>query len=327
MDRHITWENLSALIEAGVPALVPLQSEPRIHLRIEVAGSLLALLIPLTKGAEIPKSALETISIDRYETGGQSCIRILTSVRPLYREFYLLATEIADKIQEKGLAASEAIQETLTRWKALLRSALLLSPEREIGVLGEMWVLRRLLRSQGPTALDFWTGAAGEVHDFRFNSIELEVKSTRNRQRLHIITALEQMIASPERDLYVLSLQFALASGQHVWSLPGMVDNIRSLLSLAPGQQDKFNRLLESGCGYIDSQREHYTNIFELRSKPTLIKVDETCPRLTRESLKSSTIVGQRITDIRYTINLDGLGVEDDSPEFLSVLPKTHEQE
>ena len=45
-----------------------------------------------------------------------------------------------------------------------------------------------------------------------------------------MINALEQMAASPGRELYLLSIQFAPAIGETVWSLKSTVTGIREIL-------------------------------------------------------------------------------------------------
>ncbi len=56
----------------------------------------------------------------------------------------------------------------------------LLSPEEEIGLFGELAVLRVLLDGEADPAglCACWVGPLGALHDFRFGSGAMEVKTT-----------------------------------------------------------------------------------------------------------------------------------------------------
>lgn len=320
--QFLTWEHLDETVARGVPVRIAIPGEPKLELMIGEHGETLALLIPSLRGGSLSPSRFESIGLDYIQIDGADYIRLSTAAQSLFPEFYILISEIADMIQIEKKDPLKAIDDRLESWQALLGTVALLSTELQMGLMGELWVLRRLIATKGFKAIDTWTGPLGETHDFRFGDVEVEVKTTRNKRRLHIINALEQLIASPGRRLYLLSLQFAPSTGESVFSLRDLVDGIRKLLQDAPRQIALFDSFLRDNWGYNEDHREHYRTTFHLRSHPILVYVDDMFPRLKRENVRDALgRLEQRITDIHYTVDVDGLGIADNTQEFLAVLP------
>lgn len=322
-DRHVTWPNLLKLISAGSPARIGIPGDPRAEVLLEPGGTSLALLVQTTPEGTAPPSSLESVQVDKTLIDGTHYIRIATRARPLFQEFYTLLTEIADSIQLEHTPPLQAIEQRLASWKELLRAISTLSLEHQLGLLGELWLLQRLIDDRGTSALDAWTGPHGEPHDFRMTGVELEVKSTRNRQRIHIINGLDQLLPSTGQQLHILSLQFEPAVTDDSYSLRQVVSQLRARLEHDNARRKAFDSLLQDGCGYRDAHEQHYEARFRLRSIPVLVRVDDKCPRLTHGALRQA--IGEahekRVADVRYTLNLEGLGTEDGSPDFLAIIP------
>jgi hypothetical protein len=322
-DRHISWTNLRQLIESGVPARFHIPGEPQLDIMIESGGSAVSLIIPHPLVKVVPATRLEAVTTEAVRIEGQEYVRIATRVRPLFQEFYLLLTEIADSIQLDGNTFETAVRTRLESWKELLRSVGILSPEQQVGLWGELWLLRRLIKSRGPQALDSWTGPVAEPHDFRIGQTELEVKTTKSRQRHHVINGLDQLTPSEGLKLFLLSLQVEPAKTTDALSLPQMVVAVRFSLDAETDLPGNFERILRDGCGYYAKDEQNYGTQFRLRSIPMLVPVDEGFPRLTKETLRD--VVGmrveQRISDVRYTVNVDDLGTLDGTPDFLTIIP------
>ena len=322
-DRHLNWTNLLRLINTGAPARIGIPGSPVTELMIEPSGSALSLLVETPADVVAPLSALEAIRIDTTVIDSIHFLRLSTRIRPLFRDFYALLIEVADSIQLDGEPPIKAIHERLESWKELLRNISLLGAEQQLGLLGELWVLRRLICVRGAQALDSWTGPLAEPHDFRMSGTEIEVKATKNRRRLHIINGLEQLVPSSGQELHVLSLQFEPAATVDSFSLRQMVVDIRTRLQIDDIRRQTFELMLRDGSGYRNADEDHYTATFRLRTSPALVHVDDQCPRLTRELVRGMIggQIEQRVVDVRYAVDLDGLGVPDGSPEFLAILP------
>ena len=205
-------------------------------------------------------------------------------------------------------------------FRSLFAQVALLSPERQLGLLGELWLLDRLVTVHGLGGLEAWTGPLGEAHDFRTGPSEFEVKTTSGERRTHLISSNNQLVASPGHDLYLLSLQFA-SGGATGASLREVVEGLRARfasLNALPGFED----LLTPFFGRTLSELGHYNTKLELRSRPYLVPVSGSLPRLTRSdemSLPYSAMA--RISDVSYRLDVESLGWEDGTPEFLAVLP------
>lgn len=322
-DRHISWTNLQRLIESGAPARIRIPGQPRLDIMMETGGSALSLLVPISTVDSVPATRLEAIRVETIQIEGEGYARVTTRVRPLYQEFYLLLTEIADSIQLDGEKLGVAVCKRLESWKELLRSMGLLSAEQQIGLWGELWLLHRLLGIYGPPGLESWTGPLAEPHDFRFSRTEVEVKTTRNRQRTHIIAGLDQLTPSSGLRLFLLSLQLEPANTSDAMSLPRMVSSVREALASDAARQSSFEQTLRDACGYFATDEQTYGGQFRLRSQPALILVDNSFPQLTRETIRAAVGIdsGERILDVRYTVNVDNLGSVDGTPAFLEVIP------
>ena len=188
-----------------------------------------------------------------------------------------------------------------------------------LGLLGELLVLRALMKSQGQSAANAWVGPNGEPHDFRFGAVELEVKSTTHTSRRHVINGLAQLQHSPGRRLYVLSLQFAPAGGSPGFTLPALVADLRAALKdheLAA----TLDRHLGS-LGYRNEDSPFYAAPFQLRAPALLVEVDAALPRLTASVLEGAWgSSSDRISEVQYVLTLDGLGHPEGSDAYTQVL-------
>jgi hypothetical protein len=321
-NRYLSWENVQTVIESGNPFRFPIEGTPRLDFVVDPGSTSIALLLPDNERYDLPQVTVEAVQVEKVLFDGTPHIRLFTRVRPLYREFYSLLTEVADSLQLEGATLESAISMRLRNWKELLREVAVLSVEAQLGLLGELWTMRRLVSLHGMAAIDGWTGPTAEPHDFRVGSSELEVKSTRSRQRVHIINGLAQLQPSEGLPLYLLSLQFEPANTHDAFSLPLLVSAITSRLVADAGRTGMFENLLLNGCGYRATDEAHYQTRYRLRTPPVLVAVNEDLPRLTRTAV--TRIVGEpgqvRIGDVTYSLNVEGMGFQAGTEHFCSIL-------
>jgi hypothetical protein len=251
---------------------------------------------------------------------GRPFLEISTGNRNLYREFYSFLLSVAGNIIG-GSSPLVAVGGAVANWRHLLRPLALLTEEEQLGLLGELWLLERLSSIRGAEALSSWTGPLGEPHDFRQRATEIEVKATRSVRRQHVITNLAQLVPSPGHDLFVLSLQFEPAGSGKGISLASQVARLREVLSGALADVTQFNQRLENAWGYRDTDAEYYTDTFQLRTTPVLVRVDDKCPSITPGLINTlGPERAQRISDVHYAVDLGGLGTSDGSLEFTEIL-------
>jgi hypothetical protein len=324
-DReHLTWERFRDLIDAGPPAVERVMGSPIVEIFTDAGGTRIGVRTP---SPDLPEFApLVSMELRRRYLEIGECLEVSTANRSLFRDFYSFACSLADRIQIEKLGASDAVEQSLEAWAAVVEQEAVLSPERQLGLLGELWLLERLAESQGwERAVESWKGSEAEEHDFSWGDVDVEVKTTTSEKRIHVIGSLTQLEASPSRRLYLLSLQLTAAGSLEGTDLASTVRSIQARLSsTAPTSLAAFEAAL-AAVGYREEHEALYRRRLHLRTEPLLVPVDEHCPRLTRSMVDA---LGAPWTDriqhdVRYRVDVSGLGAPDGTSEFAAVIPKS----
>lgn len=242
-------------------------------------------------------------------------VEVSTGARPLFRHFYAFMECVCEAVVREAASPLAALERALREWHSLLRTAGALSDERQIGLFGELWFLDRLIDADGPTAVDAWVGPFRQAHDFRRGGEEFEVKTTTNESRRHHIHGLGQLSPSPERSLTLISIQIA-PGGTGGATLPEMAAMVLSKLRRWPDAQGRLKTLLEDVLGLREADYPLYPRRWQLRSTPMSIPVADGCPRLVPNALATlpPAFVPDRISEVIYVVNVDGLGSPLDRP-------------
>lgn len=199
-------------------------------------------------------------------------------------------------------------------WQEFMRKgAQPLSPEAEIGLIGELSVLASLIITglSAHAAVEGWVGPLDSVQDFEIGTGALEVKSTISKIGFPArIGSLEQLDNSARQPLYIVGVRLGqTALGKN---LPDFIDATRSLISDDDQAQQIFsNRLISAG--YFDAHVDKYPRRFELVGTRAFEVVDG-FPRITHGNIPSG------ITRAVYDIDLDK--VPNENVEFAKVLKK-----
>ncbi len=184
-------------------------------------------------------------------------------------------------------------------WQEFMRKgSQALSPEAEIGLIGELTLLRAIIDAgvTAAIAVESWVGPLGGIQDFELGTGALEVKATLSAAGFPAkIGSLEQLDDSTRQPLFVAGARLRQTeSGQN---LPGFVEAMRlAIKGDAEAQRLLSERLL--AAGYIDSHSGCYPRKFE----PAGIRVVEVTghfPRIT------SGTVPAGIMKAMYEIDLD----------------------
>ena len=319
MTSRLPWADLQEIISrADAPRLVRLDGQPVVQLAYDPLRHELAVRLP--RGADAPpESPLTLLRVQQRVIDAGEIIEISTTSTQLFPYFHGFAVAVADRVQLDGLDSHTAVAECLARWRDLFREVSKLTPEQQLGLFGELWLLRRLITQHGAdTALDAWTGPAGQAHDFRLGTTEIEVKSTSGEHRIHVISSDTQLTASEGAELFVLSLQFTSAGANEGASLSSQISDVRSQLA-GSAALGRFDQLLDRHFGLTPDALAPYTERLKLRTRPSLVPVDTSFPRIDLRWLADLTDVA-RISDVRYRVKLDGLGHEAGSVVFIAHL-------
>jgi hypothetical protein len=263
----------------------------------------------------------------RFETEAQNLTLTVTCTEPeLHKYFYTYICHALEVIREENRPTVLAFRESWARTQELLEQQLVLSRDKQLGLLGELTLLSKVAethRHQWRAALDSWHREANAEHDFAFSSVDIEVKTTSKEDRVHMIGSLNQLRPSPGRGLYLLSLQFS-PSPKYAIGSTSLNDKISEILDALAWSEDlssQFRKRLMS-AGWNEDHSSYYNHTLIQRSQPKLIKVDDAFPRLTPENLGNlppDLLV--RIQSVVYAVNVTGLG-EDLTPTQLADLIK-----
>ena len=195
---------------------------------------------------------------------------------------------------------TEEVTAALGRCNEEFRRLLAASGEREsgatIGLVGELWLLRELVR-QDPSMVFAWTGPKGARHDFRRGPVAMEVKTTLRseaRDRRVRISDIDQLDPPADGSLYLclVRIEQAMEGGLEVASL---VEDIRACLT--PDGAVAFEDSLVS-LGDLD-----VTSRFELREK-VAYHVQDNFPRLTHSKLAGGAL-DPGISHVSYDLSLE----------------------
>ena len=308
--RYPHWHLFRPLMDEGVPLNLAIPGTIGARLFYDPAGRL-GLRVAASGPATLPTDIPPAITAMRVLEGGSPAIEVSSSSVELFPQVYFLLTLLADEVQLGGSSAAVALAEGLAAFRRLVHVKPVLSESAQLGLFGELWLLEQGVLSLGPRTLDTWVGPLGQPHDFRLGAADVEVKTTSGDRRSHLIASLTQLLPSPGRPLYVLSLGFQPAPAvPSASTLRDVIVRLRVHFEPAPVALARFERLLAL-AGWREETPDAQLSRFLLRLPPRLVLVDETCPRVTPSMIDGAlgTALACRVLEVRYRIDLDGCGV------------------
>jgi Putative PD-(D/E)XK family member, (DUF4420) len=320
----IAWDTLQPHLEATAPSVLPLGGTRSTLIGYIPTERKLWLRLPCDGKAVAPTMPFAEIIVEVREVGEITCLEISSTAPHLYRELHRFGCLIAEDFEVPGRAAIEAFGITLTRWKEFSSLRQLMSSDQVLGLIAELLFLLATLEQTGAADTAVWTGRDASMagrHDFRLATVDVEVKATRSTSRTHVVHGLAQLEPTPGRRLYLLSIRLEDAGAGNGWTLPSLVDAVRSkLLGSAPAVA-RFDACL-AATGYRADDANSYQERVRLADACRLIEINDAVPALTRARL--AICFGQdeltRISDVTYRLNVDGLGTPDGHMEFTRVL-------
>jgi hypothetical protein len=195
----------------------------------------------------------------------------------------------------------KAFLERVKEWQTFMaRTHRPLSPDAQVGLFGELWMLRTLTETTlGTSALDCWQGPLRAAQDFHVLGGAIEVKSTvRTGAFLARINSIEQL--DGDRSPLFLGA-FRFEENSDGVSLVELVNWLRDCFKGA-GVQRSFEALLMV-LGYLDEHALHYERPLSLKEVRVFPVDCDEMPRLTR------AIVPAAVRSAAYVLDLDVLEV------------------
>lgn len=208
----------------------------------------------------------------------------------------LRAIEYANNIANREVV--ETFLERVREWQVFMtRTHRPLSPKAQVGLLGELWMLRLLTDSKiGINALDCWRGPLRAAQDFHIREGAIEVKSTAQTGAfLARINSIEQL-DDDKSPIFLCALRFE--ESINGISLVQIVATLREKFAQA-GVQRSFDALLMV-MGYLDEHAPSYSRTLMLKEGRAFL-LNSDMPHLTRSMLPAA------VRSATYTLDLDAL--------------------
>lgn len=216
--------------------------------------------------------------------------------------FTVMATDLLRCLETVGTNnprdLADAFIGRVSDWQSFMsRKRRPLSSEKQLGLMGELWVLDRLMQTKlGASAVDCWQGPLHAAQDFLVGAGAVEVKSSlTGRTFLARINSLEQLDAD-RSPLFIAALRFDVLDDGI--DLVGMVAHLRELTAEA-GLSRVFEALLLLS-GYEDDHAEHYRRKLGLLDARAF-RVCQEFPCLRRQTIP------QQVRKVVYTLDIDAL--------------------
>ncbi|MFA9391653.1 MAG: PD-(D/E)XK motif protein [Prolixibacteraceae bacterium] len=192
-----------------------------------------------------------------------------------------------------------SLQNRFIKWKELfilVRSSGI-SPERQIGLFGEIFFLKKLIAQTNKIkdSLTIWSGPDNGIRDFEKDRCAIEVKTTKthNQQKVHISNE-RQLDTTLLDDLFLFHLSVEQRNSEE-YSLNTLVDELFSMIGDNKNCQNLFLRKL-TNAGYFEHHRPQYQNISFLIRDEEFFDVKDDFPRIEEKDLMKG------VGDVKYSI-------------------------
>lgn len=275
----------------------------RILLGLDIQGHR-HLLIPVTQNTRIiadrHSSGVQIVAHPLVDDGVLRTFVDLVCLKPHLQEiFSVLVNEVLEVLKNNPSRPDQICHQVLQRWRELLdrEPAERVGIEKLIGVFGELWFLREVVR-KNHNAVHYWLGPKGSRHDFAFGTNSVEVKTTLSRHGRFVEIHGHGQLEAPENGylhLVVLKLEQSPISGETLQEL------VESIVLLGGDRYTLLNLLarVDTSLLALDAYKDMSFRIHESR----FYAVEDGFPRITSKSFTKS-ILPQGVIKINYQIDL-----------------------
>jgi hypothetical protein len=244
-------------------------------------------------------------SVSRLEPAGDGRLW-LALTRNSHGSTELFASMVADIVQTIGSMPREdekrLLQAFLGRiraWQQFMRNgAQAMSPEAEIGLVGELTLLHAIIGAGMPPlhAIESWVGPLDGIQDFHLGTGAIEVKTTLSSAGFPArIGSLEQLDDAIRQPIFLAGVRLRqIETGRN---LPEFIAWVR----LAFAGEPEAERLLGErllAAGYIDDHADRYQRRL-VPAEERVVQVAEGFPRMTHGTVQAG------ILRAMYEIDLD----------------------
>lgn len=301
--RHLTFTTLDELWSNGAPMVLPIKGEPSCRLQLDPKNRLFTLVTPYdTPEPDVAK--LKNVGFAAVSAGDEEVAELTVRVEGSVHGAYGLLATIADELQIEKMPLAAAVAAAVARHRNVFASRGALTTEKEVGLLGELLFLEYLIHQVGAgPATASWQGPLSEEHDFTFDAVHIEVKTTSSERRWHVIHGLDQLVPLRGVPLSLLSVQLTRTSPDGGRTLPQVVAHVRTI---AGGHQVAVNAMLAS-FGWDDDDTDLYPTFWALRSQPRAYDVEGDFPAMTPDLVGPVVPNFALLSDVSYRVDLTDL--------------------
>jgi len=283
--------------------------KPDVYVALQHPEKFLCVYVAINKTTEVNISNfsnLQEIQVDLFASPNEvdKNILIFKLLNFEHKDIFAVLCEdliasISEETNEKRI-----IREVLNRfekWKSLFNKIGLqgLKPEEQRGLFGELYFLRKFLRTTNNflPIVNTWTGTEKQIRDFQSGSWAVEVKTTHGNNHQKVQISSERQLDTTNLEnlfLYHISLEQQQNSGE---TLNDIVDSVIEILREEMIALNKFKSKIYE-VGYFDLQRNLYETVGYQIRQDEFYKVEKDFPRIEENDLR----IG--VGDVKYSIIL-----------------------
>jgi len=217
--------------------------------------------------------------------------------------FCSLVRDIAERVTTSNEHPSwNAVRTAVRDWQRLLDRATPMTPERQLGLWGELKLIES--SSDCDAAVATWQGATRSPADFVGGGVAIECKTSRS-SHVHWVSISQVGRPIGDYETYFVSLS-AVDDPIHGRSLPDLVREIATRMS---DPDMLWTKLLQ--YGYSPKDRDAYSVRISLREEPRCLW-ERDVPRVHN--------IDARVLEVRYRVDLREVEVRASLSEILGRL-------
>lgn len=298
--RHYSLANVDAFWEAGNPIVLPIAGTPPCHLDIHPANGTITLSTPFVP-PEPDVVKWRRIDFRRVASNEGDSAELTVRVDDNVHGAYGLLASIADHVQLEGAPLAAAVATAIADHRDVFAGRAALSQDREVGLFGELLVLEHLIDKIGAgPGVASWQGPLREEHDFVFDDVHLEVKTTTGEQRRHMVHGFTQLVPLRGVPLSLVSVQLTRSNHEGGRTLSQLISQLRAQ---AGGHRPKVDDALDL-LGWVDEDAGLYTTFWTKRSEPRAYDVDDRFPALTVDRLAPVVPNLSVVSNLSYQVDV-----------------------
>ena len=225
-----------------------------------------------------------------------------------YSEIFLILCSdllnVLETNEELERATLINLNKRLDYWRQFLKRSRIdkLTPEAEVGLMGELLALKKMVEvNPNLDLITHWRGPMGSTHDFIFEDLALEVKTSTAKQKRFVKISSEYQLDKEGgcSELFLCHIEIMeVQKSTQSFNLPTLITGIKNLINI--NSQLIFEGLLAC-AGYRDSDSHFYDKRNFSLLEVSSYMVTEDFPKIINKSLSPN------ISNVKYKLNLSGL--------------------